>query len=1161
MIRKILTLVVFLYLACSSAFAQTTFQLTSGTTGTLPFSVGVAFKKGDAPAFATTNATTSQVVIKRRWNDNSIKHAIISGTQALTSGVPTTITISTSGSDPGGTPLTCADIATAAPTASIQAGSIGTIGLSSLLASPFRTWITGPEMVECHYRSQIGSDTSLVAQFHVRLWSNGRIWVRATVENGYLDAATVDKSYVPTVVINGVTVYNNGGSPLAHNAYTRWTVDGWVGTDPQITPKLNTTYLMSTKLVPNYWKLNPSAAALNALTQTYVPMGLGGVDAQTNGGGFHMGIGLLPHTDSLYVSSAGDARAFRAVLAYAKGVNSHGIIHNDSVTGDIVLPTNRPTSFVAVNGGPGSTGGYVEITGGNLWDIAHHPMTGYLAYLITGDYYHLETLEHTAASVYLMGYSNGVPGDGTSRILLSQTRVVAWSARTLGLLSAIGPTSDPIVADYRALLTTQVNYWNTRRQVAGQNQLGILYAYETYGPTTPELGYDVSTAGRGISAFMQHFWTATYGWISDLDPLTDMTALIAVRDHMYKVSVGLLGPSGTSNFCFNNAASYVLVVMQTPVANPLWETTAFYDTWGEVFTQTFTGTLVSVPNNSCGNTLQGNPGGIPSGQDPAAGPTGNWANLQPGIAYAVEHGAPGALEAWNRFTGASNFSTYENAATGLIGNGDFNDIPIWGIIPRSTFPLGWTELTNTKIKTVGIAPPNGFGGSPYAFFDNVAGHINGWGSAVFDSLRNRFVTWGGGHGDYGGNELYALDLDTQTLSRITDPAVPVSTSFEGATDPEALAGGTQPNARHTYDILEYMAAHDKMFSHGGGLAFGGGGSTATWLFNFGTNSWEGPVSTTGTKPKEGILGYTAGYSPAVDKVFIHADFDLWSYTPTTATYAKLTANGTGYTGNFHMTGVVDPVRERFFIIGGGDAWWYDISSGSSYVRQNLSMTGAAGLLSANYPGLAYHTPSGKIVGWNGFDTIYLLDTQALTWTTQTFAGGPTPNITDAGAGYAMTLGRFRYSDASGVFVVVNYADANMYVLRISADEPDCTPDHLTFTSQPSSAITGASLGTVSVAIVDAGGSTCTNETTSITLSKNGSSTWGTLNSGSSLTKAAVSGVATWTDLSVTGATGSGPINAAASGLTGVTSNSFVISAPTSPTAASSRVRFRLPELN
>src|SRR5262249_53993668 len=80
--------------ALQSGAPVTSFQLTSGTTGTLPFTVGLGFKKGDIPNNPTTNAASSQVIVKNRWSDGSVKHAIASGTAVLTSGVPATITVS-----------------------------------------------------------------------------------------------------------------------------------------------------------------------------------------------------------------------------------------------------------------------------------------------------------------------------------------------------------------------------------------------------------------------------------------------------------------------------------------------------------------------------------------------------------------------------------------------------------------------------------------------------------------------------------------------------------------------------------------------------------------------------------------------------------------------------------------------------------------------------------------------------------------------------------------------------------------------------------------------------------------------------------------------------------------------------------------------------------
>ena len=132
------------------------FQLTTAVGGAdLPYTIGYAFAKGTLPA-ATALAVdqgTAQIVVKRQWNDGSIKHVVVSGHVSIPAAGGTQAIQISAGTPTGGTALTSADIVSAAPTASVQCGAIGTVTLSSLLgAAPFRTWVSGPEMVECHYR-------------------------------------------------------------------------------------------------------------------------------------------------------------------------------------------------------------------------------------------------------------------------------------------------------------------------------------------------------------------------------------------------------------------------------------------------------------------------------------------------------------------------------------------------------------------------------------------------------------------------------------------------------------------------------------------------------------------------------------------------------------------------------------------------------------------------------------------------------------------------------------------------------------------------------------------------------------------------------------------------------------------------------------------------
>jgi hypothetical protein len=96
--------------------------------------------------------------------------------------------------------------------------------------------------------------------------------------------------------------------------------------------------------------------------------------------------------------------------------------------------------------------------------------------------------------------------------------------------------------------------------------------------------------------------------------------------------------------------------------------TLFYKNWGQVFAATF---LVANSTTSCGTVLEGG-----SGSDPANASSGYWGNLMPAIAYAVDHGAPGAQAAFDRMTGASNWSAVQTSG--------FDDLPIWGIVPRGT---------------------------------------------------------------------------------------------------------------------------------------------------------------------------------------------------------------------------------------------------------------------------------------------------------------------------------------------------------------------------------------------------------------------------------------------------------------------------------------------
>ena len=139
---------------------------------------------------------------------------------------------------------------------------------------------------------------------------------------------------------------------------------------------------------------------------------------------------------------------------------------------------------------------------------------------------------------------------------------------------------------------------------------------------------------------------------------------------------------------------------------------------------------------------------------------------------------------------------------------------------------------------------------------------------------------------------------------------------------------------------------------------------------------------------------------------------------------------------YHLAATLDPKRRKFVIAGydstegAGRVWVYDIGTGSNYQLQQSSTTGGASLIRAEYPGLEYDPATDRIVAWaeeGGRNVVYSLNLDTRTWTATTLTGGPEPV---AGRG---THGRWRYSPKSGVFVLANKVDHNVYTVRLSQE--------------------------------------------------------------------------------------------------------------------------------
>ena len=327
--------------------------------------------------------------------------------------------------------------------------------------------------------------------------------------------------------------------------------------------------------------------------------------------------------------------------------------------------------------------------------------------------------------------------------------------------------------------------------------------------------------------------------------------------------------------------------------------------------------------------------------------------------------------------------------------------------------LGWYQIPNTTLAAV--CPP---ANSP-----NCQNVIGAWSGGIADTSRNRLVVWGGGHTDYDGNEVYALDLNALSFLRLNNPSTPADTCVAANSDGTA-------NARHTYDGLAYMANFDRMFVKDGSLACSAGDTAHdTWTLNLAnvanpTAAWQrmDPVNSVGGVPGNAGFGDTSDYDPNTGMVIVGDNSFIYSYNYSTNTFTKL---GALNPLDYHLTGVVDPSRKLYIIVGNGQGLKADINPQHTFSSSSLAMTNCGAMVSQGYPGLAYDSVQKLIVGWAGGDTVYLYNPDTDSCTSQTYAGGPGAQQNNG------TFGRFRYFPSLGVFAVVNGWQENGYTLRLT----------------------------------------------------------------------------------------------------------------------------------
>ena len=650
------------------------FKLTSAVGGTaLPFTLGHAFKKGEVPAGVSLagGIPELQVVEKNRWPDGSLKFAVVSGRITLEAAKSFTVPLQV------GTPLSVPNLSTAnlkasGITASVDAGIFGAAAWSgSDWDAPFVEWVGGPVMSSWIYRKPIGADAHLVAWLEVRLYKGGEVEVLPWVENGYLNVAgPTSKNATYRFMMNGAERFNSAFD-LPNHCRTVL-VSGarhsyWNVADPQITPRHDKEHLQATRLVPAYRASVPSGASVwSSLSQTYVPLQLSNYSPAMGTTGYHGSIGMLPEWDVLYLASDDD-RAYAGVIVNGYSAGRYGIHYRDTQTQRPIRFSSYPNLVIGGNSGitgtgASSTNSYTPATTGTppqTWASSHHPSVGFMAYLLTGRFYFMEQVQFAATVHFLKNTDTArlfAQGVFRSNAGANTTRGAAWAMRTLVQAACITPDSDSALrSEFMASLEANVNYYHRRYVAMPNNPHGIVTPYSDY-----------TGVGDGIyytAPWQEDFFTAAYGYAIDVEPAISPAGMTNLRQFFAwkaRSVIGRFGGTAPTEYLYRDAATYTIAV--SPSDNPDFENGKgpWYSDWGQIYAATL------------GTANSGVPGDLRGAYYP--GETSYWGNLQPALAYAVEHNVPGALQAYERMTGAANWKSMVAA---------LNTAPVWGVRPRN----------------------------------------------------------------------------------------------------------------------------------------------------------------------------------------------------------------------------------------------------------------------------------------------------------------------------------------------------------------------------------------------------------------------------------------------------------------------------------------------
>jgi hypothetical protein len=571
---------------------------------------GHPFGSGHAPESVVAEidgqGVPTQVDVKRRHDDSSVRHAVISvALPALAAGEEITVVLMQSSGTPPGGGLTVAEALAGGFDAVIEVTEGGTTWqarASDLLqANTYDRWLDGSLVTLLRAAGPLMEG----ANEHPALWvlldvtfqGPDAARVSFTLENAFHDTPG-DRTYDVRILSGAANTVVFERTAVTHFHHSRWRhVHHWGAAVSRYHMRPDLDYLADVGVIPRY---NPSVViSQQTLDQQWSNWTGSNTDILGNGivedyfptTGGRGDIGPLPRWTATALIS-GDASAFAVMTGVGDLAGSFSVHYRDRGTGRAISIDDYPT--ITLNSSAAQWSDPEDrlpdcdpCSSPYTVDGAHQPSLTFVPYMLTGDPYYLDEL-YFWVSYNFIQQNFDYRGDDLGYLHRQQVRAQAWTLRTLAHTAWIAPDDHPETATLDQKVLNNLTWYQDNG--VDSNPFGWWGQQSNWGS---DGGRPDDNMDPDVRYYTSPWQSDFLIWAIDLVHSLGYAGAAPIRDWLAGYVVGRF----TNGPDFNpyDGAPYHLAVISIS-GDP-------YDTWSTVWQMSFAGRQdpppTSLPSASC----------------------------------------------------------------------------------------------------------------------------------------------------------------------------------------------------------------------------------------------------------------------------------------------------------------------------------------------------------------------------------------------------------------------------------------------------------------------------------------------------------------------------------------------------------------------------------